>query len=114
MPTTLSKILLFLFLPTLAGLLGLYTAYLKQYKDPDSKMSIEADFGLPFMLTLLLVIVIGFQTSGYSSSELKPVVKWPKVKKRRIITHKHVVKSDVGDEGDDDDDDDEQEKKKND
>lgn len=113
MATTLSKIILFLFLPTLAGLLGLYTAYLKQYKDPDSKMSIEADFGLPFMLTLLLVIVIGFQTSGYSSTQLKPLVKWPKVKKTRKITHKHVVKSDVGDAGDDDDDD-EQEKKKND
>ena len=87
-----SKFCIFLVLPTLFGMIGLYAAYLKQIKDPDRKMTIEADFGLPFMLTLLLVLVIGFQTNGYSSSQMKPLVSWPKVKKKRKVTHKHVVK----------------------
>ncbi len=77
--------------------------YLAQYSDSDRKLSIEADFGLPFMLTLLLVVVIGFQTSGYSTGKVEPLVHWPKVKKTRKVTHKHVVKNDK--EGDDDDDD---------
>lgn len=104
MPTTLSKVLIFLLIPTLAGMFGLYAAYLTSLRDSERKMTIEADFGLPFMLTLLLVVVIGFQTSGYKSSEVKPLVRWPKVKKRRKITHKHVVKSDDGDDADDADD----------
>lgn len=99
--TTLSKIFIFLLLPTLAGILGLYAAYLKQFKEPDRKLTIEADFGLPFMLALLMVVIIGFQTNGYASSQVKPLVSWPKVKKTRKITHKHVVKSDNGDDGND-------------
>jgi hypothetical protein len=101
MATTLSKFFIFLLLPTLAGMMGLYAAYLKQFKDPDTKLTIEADFGLPFMLTLLLVVIIGFQTSGYASSQVKPLVSWPKVKKTRKITHKHVVKSHNGDNAND-------------
>lgn len=96
MATALSKSLIFLCLPTLAGMIGLYVAYLKRFKDPDKKLTIEADFGLPFMLTLLLVVIIGFQTNGYASSQMKPLVSWPKVKKTRKITHRHVVKSDNG------------------
>mmetsp|Transcript_9367 Transcript_9367/g.19654 ORF Transcript_9367/g.19654 Transcript_9367/m.19654 type:complete len:112 (+) Transcript_9367:120-455(+) len=92
MATTLSKLLLFLGLPMLAGIFGLYAAYLKQFKEPDRKLSIEADFGLPFTIALLLVVVIGFQTNGYTTSQRKPLVNWPKVKKTRKITHKHVVK----------------------
>ena len=95
MVTTLSKCIIFILLPTLAGMMGLYAAYLtNKHQDPDRKLSIEGDFGLPFMLTLLLVVIIGFQTGGYSSSQVKPLVKWPKVKKTRKIIHKHVVKSD--------------------
>ena len=101
MATTTSKLMIFLLLPTIAGLIGLYAAYLGQYNDPDKKLSIEADFGLPFMLTLLLVVVIGFQTNGYASAEVKPLVQWPKVKRTRKVIHKHVVKSDDGDDGGD-------------
>ena len=77
-------------------MVGLYAAYLKQSEEPGRTMTIEADFGLPFMLTLLLVLVIGFQTNGYGSSQIKPLVSWPKVKKIRKVTHKHVVKGDDG------------------
>ena len=95
-----SKILIFLVLPMLAGLLGLYSAYLKQFKEPDRKLTIEADFGLPFMLALLLMVLIGFQTNGYASSQVKPIINWPKVKKTRKITHKYVVKGQNDDIGD--------------
>lgn len=100
MPTTTAKLLIFLCLPTLAGVFGLYSAYLRQYDNPDRKMTIEADFGLPFMLTLLLVLVVGFQTSGYGTNQVKPLIRWPKVKKTRKIIHKHVVKSSGGDDVD--------------
>mmetsp|Transcript_28242 Transcript_28242/g.76534 ORF Transcript_28242/g.76534 Transcript_28242/m.76534 type:complete len:114 (-) Transcript_28242:1397-1738(-) len=106
MPTTLGKVFIFLVLPTCAGIFGLYAAYLKQVKEPDRKLTIEADFGLPFMLTLLLVVIVGFQTGGYSTSEVKPLVRWPKVKKTRKIIHKHVVKGeddDIADVADDKD-----------
>jgi len=75
-------------------MVGLYAAYLNKFEDPSRNMSIEADFGLPFMLTLLLVLAIGFQTNGFGSSQIKPLVSWPKVKKIRKVTHKHVVKGD--------------------
>lgn len=100
MVTFLSKCLIFLLLPTLSGIMGLYAAYLKQYSDPDKKLTIEADFGLPFMLTLLLVIIIGFRTNGYTSAQVEPLVSWPKVKKTRKIIHKHVVKNDDKGDGD--------------
>lgn len=99
MPTFISKLALFLLLPTLAGLGGLYTGYLAQYSDPNRKLKIEADFGLPFMLMLLLVVVVGFQTGGYSTTDVKPLVQWPKVKRTRKVIHKHVVKTEEG--GDD-------------
>ena len=86
-----SRVLIFFVLPLFAGIMGLYTAYLKQYKD-GREIKIEADFGLPFMLALLLAVVIGFQTNGYTSSQTKPVISWPKVKKKQKVIHKHVVK----------------------
>lgn len=113
MATTFAKLFIFLGLPTLAGLIGLYSAYLAQYQDAEKQLAIEADFGLPFMLTLLLVIVIGFQTKGYATSEVKPLVAWPKVKKTRKVIHKHVVKNNDGDEDEDDDDEKDEDAKKN-
>lgn len=107
MPTTLAKVCIFLVLPMGAGILGLYSAYLKQFSEPDRKLTIEADFGLPFMLTLLLVVVVGFQTNGYNTSKVNPLIRWPKVKRTRKFIHKHVVK------GQDDDDEKDAELKKN-
>jgi len=100
MPTSAAKLVIFLCLPTLAGMVGLYSAYLAQFDTPDRKMTIEADFGLPFMLTLLLVVVVGFQTSGYGSNQVKPLIRWPKKKKTRKVIHKHVVKNSGGDDVD--------------
>jgi hypothetical protein len=108
-----SKILIFLVLPTFAGLMGLYSAYLEQYKDPLRKLTIEADFGLPFMLALLLAVVIGFQTNGFSSNKVNPVIKWPKVVKKKKIIHRHVIKGQDPNSSGDDKDEKEPEAKKN-
>lgn len=108
-----SKILIFLVLPIFAGLMGLYSAYLEQYKDPLRKLTIEADFGFPFMLALLLVVVIGFQTNGFSSSKASPVIKWPKVVKKKKIIHRHVVKGQDPNSSGNDKDEKEPEAKKN-
>lgn len=113
MAETISKLMIFLGLPTLVGLIGLYMGYLAQYGDPDRPMSIEADFGLPFMLTLLLVVVLAFQTRGYTKDKVEPLVKWPKVKRTRKVIHKHVVKNDEGDDDDGDDNEKDEDAKKN-
>jgi hypothetical protein len=67
-------------------------AYLKTIDDPTAKIRIEADFVFPFMLALLLVLVVGYQTGGFTSSKPKPALQWPKVQKQRKIIHRHVVK----------------------
>mmetsp|Transcript_12181 Transcript_12181/g.19599 ORF Transcript_12181/g.19599 Transcript_12181/m.19599 type:complete len:155 (+) Transcript_12181:150-614(+) len=90
--TICGRLVLFLLLPLFVGMMGLGSAYLRVMGDPQKKIRIEADFILPFMLTLLLVAVIGFQTGGFSSSQTDPMIKWPKVKKQRKVIHKHVVK----------------------
>mmetsp|Transcript_57067 Transcript_57067/g.63802 ORF Transcript_57067/g.63802 Transcript_57067/m.63802 type:complete len:124 (-) Transcript_57067:31-402(-) len=84
-----SRVLIFVALPLFAGMMGLYSAYLKR---DGREIKIEADFGLPFILALLLAITIGFQTNGFTSSQAKPVISWPKVKKKQKVIHEHVVK----------------------
>jgi hypothetical protein len=70
----------------------LYIAYLDTIKKPNRVLKIESDFAMPFMLTLMLVVVIGFQTQGYTKDKAEPILKWPKMKKQRKIIHKHVLK----------------------
>ena len=89
--TLLGKIVLFLIFPTLVGFLGLYMGYLAKKGKPDRELSFDSDFALPFVLALTMSIVIGFQTRGFTSNKVQPLVTWPKVKKRRKIVHKHVV-----------------------
>jgi hypothetical protein len=89
--TFLGRLTIFLLFPTSIGLLGLYTGYLTKRDDPDLKLSFDSDFAYPFVLALTLAIVVGFRTGGFKSATAKPLVAWPKVKKRRKIVHKHVV-----------------------
>eukprot|EP00934_Nitzschia_sp_Nitz4_P002437 Nitzschia sp. Nitz4//scaffold64_size103689//48728//49159//NITZ4_004435-RA/size103689-processed-gene-0.101-mRNA-1//-1//CDS//3329556127//2432//frame0 len=109
--TFFGRIVVFLVLPTIVGFVGLYLGYLETRNDSSRKLSFDQDFALPFALTLAMCIVIGFQTSGFSSKQAKPLVAWPKVKKRRKIIHKHVVK---GQSIEEDEDDQEESDKKND
>jgi hypothetical protein len=89
--SVLGKAAIFLVLPTMTGIVGLYTGYLASLRDPKREMKFDTDFALPFVLALSMAIVIGFQTQGYTLKKVEPLVAWPKVRKRKRIVHKHVV-----------------------
>ena len=86
--TVLGKIGIFLAFPLLVGLTGMYFAYLEQRKNPEREMNMDQDFVMPFLLALAMVIVIGFQTSGYRSREVQPLIHWPKVKRVKRVVHR--------------------------
>lgn len=79
--TFIGKIGIFFGFPFLVGLMGLYLGYLASLKDPARKMDIDQDFIMPFLLAIAMAVVIGIQTNGYSTREIKPLIKWPKVKR---------------------------------
>ncbi|KAG7361642.1 hypothetical protein IV203_036743 [Nitzschia inconspicua] len=85
------KVTVFLVFPFCVGLFGLFSAFLEQRSESGRKMRIERDFALPFTMSLLLIVVVGFQTSQFTSNP-KPLVKWPKIRKERKVRHVHVVK----------------------
>lgn len=107
--TILGRLLVFLLFPTAMGFVGLYVGYLETKRDTTKVLSFDQDFALPFALAMVMALVIGFQTSGFTSKKPKPLVAWPKIKKRRKVVHKHIVKGEsiAGVEAVDDDDDDE-------
>ena len=84
------KIMVFFVFPVFVGMLGLLANYLDK-SDPDRKLRIERDFALPFSITLLLTIVVGFQTSGFATKP-QPLVRWPKVRKHQKVRHVYCVK----------------------
>jgi hypothetical protein len=85
------RVLIFLGFPTVVGFIGLVMVYFAGREDPNRVIKFDTDFALPFVLALSMVIVIAFQTRGYTSNKAEPLAMWPKVKKRKKIIHKHVV-----------------------
>jgi len=87
------RIFLFLIFPTITGSVGLLTSYLKNMDLPFSasgkteghEINFDRDFIYPFLLTLALVCVLWYQTRGFASNQVTPIVAWPKVKKRRKV-----------------------------
>jgi hypothetical protein len=96
-PTFLGKLVIFLFFPTLMGMLGLYVAHLEASRDEEGsrRISFDYDFGLPFALTLALCVVIGFQTGGFTGRRNQAWIIWPKVTTRKKVVHSHVVRKSV-------------------
>jgi len=92
--TWLGRLAIFLVFPLLVGLLGLYMAFLETKKSPDRHLSFDQDFVLPFLLALAMAIVVGFQTGGFTSRKVKPLIAWPKVKRVKKIVHKRKDKAD--------------------
>ena len=86
-PSFVGKFVIFLGFPLFIGFLGLYFSYLETGKNPDKEISLDRDFILPFLLALAMVVVIGIQTSGYST-EMKPLVAWPKVRRVKKVVRK--------------------------
>lgn len=91
------RMIIFLVFPFIMGICGLYMGFIASRNDPNREMSFDADFALPFTLALSMAVVIGFQTRGYTEKPA-PLVLWPKVRKRKTITHKHVIIGESGEE----------------
>jgi hypothetical protein len=87
--TFLGKLGIFFGFPLSMGMVGLYLAFLETRKDKDRELSFDQDFVVPFLLALAMAVVIGFQTRGYSSSEVTPLIPWPKVKRVKKIIYKN-------------------------
>jgi len=88
-----ARLMLFGAFPCAIGALGLIAGYIRRYsKDEEDRKLIEFDddFVFPFILAIAIVIAVGFQTQGFRSKEVKPLIAWPKLKKRRKIIHKVV------------------------
>ena len=87
--TFLGKFGIFFGFPLSVGMVGLYLAFLETHKDKARELSFDQDFVVPFLLALAMAVVIGFQTGGYSSSEVTPLIPWPKVKRVKKIIYKN-------------------------
>lgn len=109
------RLLVFLLVPCLTGLVGLASSYLQSTrsspsnKDDDEEahtIDFDRDFVTPFLLGLAFVIVIGFQTGGFkigsgsgsgsggSSLERKFALSWPKAKRIRKVRRERVIVED--------------------
>lgn len=53
------------------------------------------------IVMLVIVVVVGFQTNGFTRSEPKAFIAWPKVKRKRKIVRRRVVVDDDGNATDD-------------
>lgn len=66
--------------------------------EPQHVVDFDRDFVTPFLLALALVVVVGFQTSGFSNADAKGAFAWPKARKvQRIRRERVVVDDDDGD-----------------
>ena len=82
------RIFIFIIFPLTSGVIGLYLAHLESLRKPERTISFDTDFVMPFLLALALSIVIGFQTGGFSSNKVKPLISWPKVRRVKKIIRK--------------------------
>ena len=103
-PSLMKRIILFVIFPTCVGGFGLVSAYLVNVESEDSKpVNFDRDFIYPFILALATASVVWYQTNGFTYTKPKPLVTWPKVKrKRKIIRTQRFVDND--DEEDEDED----------
>lgn len=73
----IGKVLIYIGFPLAGGLFGLGMSYLQTFSKPDHTISFHQDFVFPFLLTIVLVVVVGIRTSNYRSKEMKPIVSFP-------------------------------------
>lgn len=93
-----AKTLVYLGFPLFMGTCGLYIGYLKTIGNDDAKIDFDTDFVFPFLLALALVVVISIQTRGFTQKKIKPLVQWPKVKRKKKIIRKRIIVDDDGNE----------------
>ena len=49
-----------------------------------------------YAVMLVIIVVVGFQTNGFTKNEPKPFIAWPKVTRKRKVIHRKVVVDDDG------------------
>jgi hypothetical protein len=86
--TSMGRIIVFLCFPLTIGVLGLYLGYLESIKKPDRKISFDQDFVMPFLLALAMAAVLFFQTAGFSTKKVQPLVRWPKARRVKKVVKK--------------------------
>ncbi|KAL7537453.1 hypothetical protein ACHAWF_005765 [Thalassiosira exigua] len=101
-----ARVLIFGLIPCLTGLTGLGVSYLQSLKGPDDEgdgeplshvVDFDRDFVTPFLLGLALVVVIGFQTGGFSSDgPRRGAFVWPKARRVQRVRTERVVVDDEG------------------
>lgn len=90
------RVALFFVLPFTVGCFGFIFSFAKQkFIKSNHEVNFDSDFIIPFFLTLMIVVVVMIQTQGFTS-KAKPIVTWPKMKKKRTIVRKTVVVDDDG------------------
>ena len=101
----LARFLIFIFIPSFTGLTGLGVSYLQSILsrrlgtegDEPHEVDFDRDFVTPFLLALASVIVIGFQTGGFSKdagSGRKGAFVWPKTRRVQKIRRERVIVDD--------------------
>lgn len=99
----LARFLIFVFVPSFTGLVGLGTSYLQSMRNEEGdedphEVDFDRDFVTPFLLSLALVIVLGFQTNGFSGEprrgERRGPFVWPKARKVQKIRRERVIVED--------------------
>mmetsp|Transcript_1739 Transcript_1739/g.4191 ORF Transcript_1739/g.4191 Transcript_1739/m.4191 type:complete len:154 (-) Transcript_1739:233-694(-) len=98
----MARFVLFLCLPTFMGMCGLGVSYLKTMRSSYGKdekpheVSFDNDFVMPFLLSLALVVVLGMQTKGFTTSERKGAFQWPKARVVKKIRRERKVVDEHG------------------
>jgi len=93
-----SRVTLFFILPFCVGSFAFVLSYINKKVLEDGKageLNFDTDFIIPFLLSFVVVSVVMVQTKGFSS-KAKPIVSWPKVRKKRKVVRKTVVVDDDG------------------
>ena len=86
--TMYGRFMVFLIFPVTCGVIGLYLGYLESTRRPERKISFDQDFVMPFLLALAMAVVLFFQTGGFTSNKVKPIVAWPKVRRVKKVIRK--------------------------
>lgn len=101
----LARFLTFIFIPSFTGLTGLGVSHLQSIQsrrlgtedEEPHEVNFDRDFVTPFLLALAFVIVIGFQTGGFSKnagSERKGAFVWPTTRRVQKIRRERVIVDD--------------------
>lgn len=100
--TIISRVVLFFLFPTIIGVGGVVTSYFQnKYStdgDREKPIDFDRDFVFPFLMSMVVVVVIGVQTHGFKSYQTAPLVQWPKVVKKKKVVRKRVILDDDGNE----------------